>query len=247
MDATLALIQRAHQGDKEARDTIFKENVGLVWSIVKRFTNRGVDTEDLFQIGSIGLLKAVDNFNLEYDVKFSTYAVPMISGEIKRFLRDDGMLKVSRSMKEVSYRAYLARDTMEKRLGREPTMMEISEELGITNEELVMAMDAVADVESLQKTIYQGDGSDISLMDKIPERENRHDQVLDQIVLEEMLRYLEPEERQIIYMRYFQDKTQSQIAAALGTSQVQISRLEKKILKKMRTAGTPSKPNKPEK
>lgn len=234
MDATLALIQRAHQGDKEARDTIFKENVGLIWSIVKRFTNRGVDTEDLFQIGSIGLLKAVDNFNLEYEVKFSTYAVPMISGEIKRFLRDDGMLKVSRSMKEISYKAYMTRESMEKRLGREPTMMEISDELGISNEELVMAMDAAADVESLQKTIYQGDGSDISLMDKIPEKESRHDHVLDQIMLEEMLRYLDQEERQLIFMRYFQDKTQAQIAKTMGTSQVQISRMEKKILKKMR-------------
>lgn len=234
MDATLALIQRAHQGDKEARDTIFKENVGLIWSIVKRFTNRGVEMEDLFQIGSIGLLKAVDNFNLEYEVRFSTYAVPMISGEIKRFLRDDGMLKVSRSMKEISYRAYMTREAMEKRLGREPTMMEISDELGISNEELVMAMDAAADVESLQKTIYQGEGSDISLMDKIPEKKSCHDQVLDQIMLEEMLRYLDPEERQLIFMRYFQDKTQSQIAKALDTSQVQISRMEKKILKKMR-------------
>lgn len=234
MDATLALIQRAHQGDKEARDTIFKENVGLIWSIVKRFTNRGVEMEDLFQIGSIGLLKAVDNFNLEYEVRFSTYAVPMISGEIKRFLRDDGMLKVSRSMKEISYRAYMTREAMEKRLGREPTMMEISDELGISNEELVMAMDAAADVESLQKTIYQGEGSDISLMDKIPEKKSCHDQVLDQIMLEEMLRYLDHEERQLIFMRYFQDKTQSQIAKALDTSQVQISRMEKKILKKMR-------------
>ncbi len=234
MDATLALIEKAHQGDKKARDTIFEKNVGLVWSIVRRFTNRGVEIEDLFQIGSIGLLKAVDNFNLEFEVKFSTYAVPMITGEIKRFLRDDGLIKVSRSMKETVYKAYTVKEAMEKSLGREPTLMEISDELGISYEELILAMDSAADVESLQKTIYQGDGSDIALQDKIPEMENGHEKVLNRIMLEEMIRYLEPEERRLIYMRYFQDMTQTQIAGVLGVSQVQVSRMEKRVIGKMR-------------
>lgn len=240
MDETLALIQKAHQGDKKARDTIYEKNVGLVWSVVKRFANRGVEQEDLFQIGSIGLLKAIDHFNLEFEVRFSTYAVPMISGEIKRFLRDDGMLKVSRSIRENAYKIYMARESMEKRLGREPTLLEISSELGISQEDLLLAMDASADVESLQKTIYQGDGSDIILEERIPERENGHERVLNKILLEEMLKYLEPRERQLIYMRYFQDMTQTQIAKALQMSQVQVSRTEKKILKKMRDSRRPS-------
>lgn len=234
MDNTLALIQKAHEGDKQARDTIFEENVGLIWSIVKRFNNRGVELEDLFQIGCIGLLKAVDNFNLAFDVKFSTYAVPMITGEIKRYLRDDGLLKVSRSVKEIAYKAYMARESMEKALGREPTLLEISDELGISHEELILAMDAAADVESLQKTIYQGEGSDIALQDKIPETENGHEQLLNRLLLEEMLTFLEPEERKLIYMRYFQDMTQTRIAEILGISQVQVSRMEKRILKKMK-------------
>ena len=234
MDSTLALIQKAHQGDKKARDTIFQENVGLVWSIVRRFSNRGVELEDLFQIGSIGLLKAVDHFDFSFDVKFSTYAVPMISGEIKRFLRDDGPLKVSRSMKEIAYKVYNAREAMEKQMGREPTLLEISEEIGICYEDVLLALDASADVESLQKTIYQGDGNDIYLGDKIPEAENRQEHLLNRILLEEMLGSLEPEERQLIYRRYFQDMTQTQIAEKMGISQVQVSRMEKKILKRLR-------------
>ena len=184
MDSTLALIQKAHQGDKKARDTIFQENVGLVWSIVRRFSNRGVELEDLFQIGSIGLLKAVDHFDFSFDVKFSTYAVPIISGEIKRFLRDDGLLKVSRSMKEIACKVYMAREAMEKQMGREPTLLEISEEIGIGYEDVLLALDASADVESLQKTIYQGDGSDICLGDKIPEAENGQEHLLNRLLLE---------------------------------------------------------------
>ena len=234
MDSTLALIQKAHQGDKKARDTIFQENVGLVWSIVRRFSNRGVELEDLFQIGSIGLLKAVDHFDFSFDVKFSTYAVPMISGEIKRFLRDDGPLKVSRSMKEIACKVYMAREAMEKQMGREPTLLEISEEIGICYEDVLLALDASADVESLQKTIYQGDGNDICLGDKIPEAENRQERLLNRLLLEEMLGSLEPEERRLIYMRYFQDMTQTEIARILGISQVQVSRKEKAILRKMK-------------
>ncbi len=233
-DRTLVLIGHAQQGDKAARDTLFEENVGLVWSVVKRFRNRGVEMDDLFQIGSIGLLKAVDHFNLDYEVKFSTYAVPMIAGEIKRFLRDDGMIRVSRSLKEISYKAYLVRERLEKKLDREPTVEEIAQEAGITSEELVMATEAAAEIESLQRVIYQGDGAEISLQDKLPEGENAQEKVLDRLLLEEMLQYLEPDQRKLIYMRYFQDMTQNQVAGKLGVSQVQVSRMEKKILKIMR-------------
>ena len=154
MDRTIALIQKSHQGDEEARAQIVEENAGLVWSIVKRFLNRGVEAEDLFQIGSIGLLKAIDKFDLNYNVKFSTYAVPMISGEIKRFLRDDGMIKVSRSLKELAYKAYLCQERLVETLGRDPVISEIAEELSVSVEELTMAMEASGDIESLQKSPY---------------------------------------------------------------------------------------------
>lgn len=234
MDHTLALIGRAHQGDKEARDTLFEENIGLVYSVIKRFSGRGADPEDLFQIGSIGLLKAVDKFDLSYDVRFSTYAVPMIAGEIRRFLRDDGILKVSRSMKENLYRIFHLREEMAGELGREPTLSELSEKMEMPVEELVLTMESGAEVESLQKTIYQSEGTEISLMDKVPEKENRQEAVLNRIFLEEMLESLEPGERQLIFMRYFQEMTQTEIAGKLGVSQVQVSRMEKRILNKIR-------------
>lgn len=213
-----------------------EENLGLVFTIAKRFTGRGTDVEDLFQIGSIGLLKAIDNFNLSYDVKFSTYAVPMIAGEIRRFLRDDGMLKVSRSLKETAGRAAAAREQLEKKLGREPTMEELSGEVGITREEIVLAMEAAAEVESLHRPVYQGDGTAIYLEDRIEEKESMNEKVLDNMVLTEVMEKLEPEEQFLIIMRYFKDKTQSQVAELLGRTQVQVSRMEKKILKKMRDA-----------
>ncbi len=234
MEHTLELLKLAHEGDKKARDTLIEENMGLVRSIVKRFVGRGVEAEDLFQIGTIGLIKAVDKFDLSYQVQLSTYAVPMISGEIKRFLRDDGILKVSRSLKETAMRAYGVRERLEKEWGREPTVKEIAEELQIPTEDLILAMESGARVESLQQIIYQGDGTDISLMDKIEEEENKNEKVLDKLFLEDALGQLEGEERQLLYLRYFQDMTQTAIAREMGMSQVQVSRLEKKILAKIR-------------
>lgn len=234
MDHTLALIGRAHQGDKEARDTVFEENVGLIYSVAKRFLGRGVEMEDLFQIGSIGLLKAVDKFDLTFEVKFSTYAVPMIAGEMKRFLRDDGMLKVSRSLKENHYRLFQIREELEMKLGREPTLLELSQAMELPVEELVLTMESKTEVESLHKTIYQGEGTEISLMDKLPEKENRQEQIFNKLFLEEILNTLNAKERQLIYMRYFQERTQTEIAKELGVSQVQVSRMEKKILGKIR-------------
>lgn len=234
MEHTLALIGRAHQGDKAARDTLFEENVGLIYSVAKRFLGRGVDMEDLFQIGSIGLLKAVDKFDTSFDVKFSTYAVPMIAGEIKRFLRDDGILKVSRSLRENHYKVYQAREKMERTLGREPTLGELSEELGIPMEELVMTLESAAEVESLQKPIFQGEGTEVCLQDKLQEKEDYQEAALNRLLLKEILEGMGSKERQLIYMRYFQDMTQTEIAGRLGVSQVQVSRMEKKILGKLR-------------
>lgn len=235
MEHTLALIGRAHQGDKEARDTLFEENTGLIYSVARRFLGRGVEMEDLFQIGSIGLLKAVDKFDPAFEVKFSTYAIPMILGELKRFFRDDGMIKVSRSIKENQHRVYLAREKIEKELGREPSLKEIAEMLEMPPEEVAMTMDSAAEVESLYRTVYQSEGTDISLIDKIPEKENAEEHLLNRIFLEEILGKLESSDRKLLYMRYFQDQTQTQIAERLGVSQVQVSRMEKRILKKLRS------------
>ncbi len=234
MDHTIALIMKSHEGNEEARTQLVEENAGLVWCVVKRFYNRGAEAEDLFQIGNIGLLKAIDKFDLSYDVKFSTYAVPMISGEIKRFLRDDGIIKVSRSLKELSYKAYLCKEKLSDRWGREPTISEIAEKLGVDREELVMALDAGGDVESLYKPIYQKEGQEIRLMDKIPEKEREEDKLLNHMMLGELLTGLNKEERRLIYLRYFAERTQSQVGKELGISQVQVSRLEKKILKRLR-------------
>ena len=235
MEHTLALIGRAHQGDKEARDTLFEENTGLIYSVARRFLGRGVEMEDLFQIGSIGLLKAVDKFDPAFEVKFSTYAIPMILGELKRFFRDDGMIKVSRSIKENQHRVYLAREKIEKELGREPSLKEIAEMLEMPPEEVAMTMDSAAEVESLYRTVYQSEGTDISLIDKIPEKENAEEHLLNRIFREEILGKLESSDRKLLYMRYFQDQTQTQIAEQLGVSQVQVSRMEKRILKKLRS------------
>lgn len=234
MDHTIALIRKSHEGDKEAKEQIVKENVGLVWCVVRRFYGRGAEPEDLFQIGSIGLLKAIDKFDLSYDVKFSTYAVPMISGEIRRFLRDDGMIKVSRSLKELSYKVLQERERMTRSLGREPDLQELSEKLGLEREEIVQAMESAAEVESLYKPIHQKEGSEIRLMDKLEEKDQREENVLDRIVLQEILETLEPEERQLIYLRYFANKTQSAVGKSMGISQVQVSRMEKKILQRMK-------------
>ena len=223
------------EGDEIAKQRLVEANLRLVVSIAKRYVGRGMLFLDLIQEGNLGLIKAVDKFDTSFDVQFSTYAVPMISGEIKRFLRDDGMIKVSRSMKETAYKAYIAREKMEEKLKREPTLTEIAAEIGVTSEELAQAFDASAQIESLHKVIYQGDGSDISLMDKLPCEDDPCEDMMNRMVLEEMLSKLDKKERQLIYMRYYQDKTQTEIAGILGVSQVQVSRLEKKILKKMKS------------
>lgn len=236
MEETLALMELAHKGDKKARDQLIEENIGLVWSVVKRFKNRGVELEDLFQIGSIGLIKAVDKFDSSYDVRFSTYAVPMIMGEIKRFLRDDGMIKVSRSLKELSVKLYMLKEQMEKETGREPTLAELAGQMEISPEEAAEALDAYRDVESIYKVISQGEsnGNDIELIERLENNIDENEFVLNKIVVKSLMDTLEGTERQVVWMRYFQDMTQVTIAQRLGMSQVQVSRLEKKILKRLR-------------
>ena len=234
MDHTIALIRKSHAGDRTARAQLVEENTGLVWCIVKRDFNRGVEAEDLFQIGTIGLLKAIDKFDLKYEVKFSTYAVPMIVGEIKRFLRDDGMIKVSRSLKELAYRGYLCQEALGKKLGREPCNTEVAAEMQVEPEELVQAFEATGELESLHKPIYRKDGQELTLADKLASPEEGTEEVLDHILLKELLASLNKEERTLIYLRYFAERTQSQVGEELGISQVQVSRMEKKILKSMR-------------
>lgn len=236
MDHTKELIESAHKGDKQARDILITENMGLIWSIVRRFTGRGYEIEDLFQIGSIGLIKAVDKFDTSFDVRFSTYAVPMITGEIKRFLRDDGIIKVSRTLKETVVKVQRAKEQITKIDGHEPTIEEISKEIGVISEEIVMALEASSEIESLYKTIYQGDGNSILLIDKIEEDKNAHETLINKMVLSDLIKLLTPKEQKIIEMRYFEEKTQTDIAKELGISQVQVSRLEKRILARMREA-----------
>ncbi len=235
MDHTLELIKKAQDGDDEAKSLLVKENMGLVWSLVRRFGNRGYDMEDLFQIGSIGLLKSIEKFDLSFNVKFSTYAVPMIVGEIKRFLRDDGMIKVSRSLKETAYRVRMLKEELIKDLNREPTINEIAAGLDLGVEEVVEALESNAEIESLNAVIYQGDGKPITLSDKIDQSPTLQSDMVDQIVIGEIIKHLLPLEKQIIMLRYFEDRTQTEIANLLDISQVQVSRIEKRILKKMRS------------
>ena len=204
------LLEEVQKGNKEARDCMVQSNMGLVWSIVRRFANRGYELEDLFQVGSIGLMKAIDKFDLSFDVKFSTYAVPMITGEVKRFLRDDGMIKVSRSLKENGAKVKQAREKLQASLGREPTLQEISDE-------------------------SPTDGKEACLADRLPQEKDSHEVLLNHMLLEQLLAELSEMERKLIELRYFGDKTQVQVAKELGISQVQVSRLEKRILLQMRS------------
>lgn len=228
------LLELAHDGDKAARDTMVKENMGLIWSIVRRFNNRGYELEDLFQIGSIGLMKAIDKFDTSFEVKFSTYAVPMITGEIKRFLRDDGLIKVSRSIKENGAKIKQARERLQAERGRDITLQELSEETGMERAEIVMALEANGEVESIYKTYAPENGKETCLVDRLPQEKDSHEVLINHMLLEQLLKELKQEERQLIQMRYFEECTQMQVAEKLGISQVQVSRMEKKILLSMR-------------
>ncbi|WP_226666951.1 RNA polymerase sporulation sigma factor SigF [Metabacillus litoralis] len=226
------LIRRSQEGDQDARDLIIQRNMRLVWSVVQRFLNRGYEPDDLFQIGSIGLLKSVDKFDLSYDVRFSTYAVPMIIGEIQRFIRDDGTVKVSRSLKELGNKIRRARDELSKTMGKVPTVAEIANYLDISPEEVVLAQEAIRAPSSIHETVYENDGDPITLLDQIAD--NTETKWFDKIVLKDAIRDLDERERLIVFLRYYKDQTQSEVADRLGISQVQVSRLEKKILQQMK-------------
>jgi RNA polymerase sporulation-specific sigma factor len=228
------LIAASQAGDKLARQQMIEGNTRLVWSIVQRFSSRGADLEDLFQIGCIGLMKSVDKFDLSYEVKFSTYAVPMIIGEIQRFLRDDGMVKISRSIRELNFKIRHATDDFLKNNERHPTIMELAKILEVSREEIVMATDALRDPASLQEQLYENESGDaLTLMDQM--KDERSEKSFDHIPLRELVEKLEKREQMIIYLRYYLDCTQSDIAERLGISQVQVSRLEKKILTQLKT------------
>ena len=232
-DETMKLIQQSQNGDEFAKSKLVSHNLGLVKSVLRRFLNRGYDSEDLYQIGCMGLVKAIQKFDTSFDVRFSTYAVPMIMGEIRRFLRDDGIIKVSRSLKQIATTANMAKEKLTKELGRDPTIKELSEEIKIEKEDIVMALEANIKPDYLHNVIHESDGAPIHLIDRIPADEKGLD-IADSIALKEVLRELKPRERQIIVLRYFKDKTQQQIGDLLGISQVQVSRIEKKVLENMR-------------
>ncbi|HIT65692.1 MAG TPA: SigB/SigF/SigG family RNA polymerase sigma factor [Candidatus Merdisoma merdipullorum] len=235
MDRTEELIRKSQDGDKKAREVLIEENIGLIHHVVKRFLGRGVEAEDLFQIGAVGLVKAVDRFDLSFGVRFSTYAVPMIAGEIKRFLRDDSMIKVSRSLKELAMKAARLREQLLMERGEEPGVEELAGRLGVEPEELVQAMDSSTEVESLQKIVCQGDSEGLRLMDRVDYGRDDHEALLRRMLLEQLLSSLEPKERRLIILRFFYDRTQAQVAGELGMSQVQVSRLEKKILASLKS------------
>ncbi len=248
MEEVIQFIERAGAGDEAARTWLIENNLGLVHHIVRRFAGRGYELEDLFQIGTIGLMKAIDRFDLSQNVKFSTYAVPMISGEIKRFLRDDGPIKVSRTIKENGLKIRFARERLQSKLGREPSLSEITEETGLEQEDVVLAMEAGVQVESIYSAVYQEDGSEIYLVDKVVATDGavgsstaasgntdvEKEKLLDHMLLKSLMEELPQEERNLLQLRYFENRTQSDIAVQLGISQVQVSRLEKRILLKMR-------------
>lgn len=235
----MELFELAKKGDQAAKEKIVSDNTGLVWSIARRFMGRGYDLEEIYQIGCIGLLKAIDRFEFEYEVKFSTYAVPLISGEIKRFLRDNGMIKVSRILKQNGYRVSQAREILADRLGRDATLEELAAETGLTVEDIVMATEANREIESIYQTVCGHDGNEMFLMDRIAdevESEIAAEGLLNRLLVEQAMSELDEKQRKLIEMRYFQDKTQVEVAEVLGISQVQVSRLEKKLLSLMRNS-----------
>ena len=229
MEQTRDLILRSQNGDLEARSILVEQNLPLVVSIVRRFTHRGFEYDDLFQVGSLGLLKAIQDFDLRYDVRFSTYAVPKIIGEIKRYIRESSILHISRPIRELASRAISTKDQLANDLGRSPTISELAAYLNISREELVTALDAVAPVQYLQETIYQGDGDALELGDILSTEDNEQ-----YILLKNALRNLEPQSRRIVLLRYFAEKSQTEVAQALGISQAQVSRIEQRIVRELR-------------
>jgi RNA polymerase sporulation-specific sigma factor len=227
------LIAKSQAGDEAARVEMVVGNTRLVWSIVQRFSSRGVELDDLFQIGCIGLLKSVDKFDLSYEVKFSTYAVPMIIGEIQRYLRDDGMVKVSRSIRELNFKIRHASDQFMKQNERQPTLQELADILEVSFDDVLLAVDAMRDPASLHDQMFDHEGDSLTLMDQL--RDDKSEQPFEYVSLKSLIQKLSERERAIVYLRYYADLTQTEIAEKLGISQVQVSRIEKKVLARLRS------------
>lgn len=229
-----ALFVRIAEGDMDARETYIEGNLRLVLSVIKRFSSSNENVDDLFQIGCVGLIKAIDNFNSELGVKFSTYAVPMIVGEIRRFLRDNNAIRVSRSLKDTAYKAIYAKETMTKNNLKEPTIEEIAAEIGISKEDIVYALDAIQNPMSLYEPIYTDGGDTLYVMDQVSDKKNKEETWVEHISLSEAMKKLNEREREIINLRFFEGKTQMEVSDMIGISQAQVSRLEKNALKTMR-------------
>lgn len=233
-EETKKLLLMMKDGDQEAREKFIRGNLRLVLSVIQRFNNRGENVDDLFQVGCIGLIKALDNFDLEQNVKFSTYAVPMIIGEIRRYLRDNNSIRVSRSLRDIAYRALQVRDKMIADNNKEPTVSQIAKELKVPREEVVFALDAIQDPVSLFEPVYKDGGDAIFVMDQISDNKNLDDSWLENIAIKEAMKKLSGREKLILNMRFFDGRTQMEVADEIGISQAQVSRLEKTALRHMR-------------
>ena len=228
------LLLKIQAGDQEARETFIRENLRLVLSVIQRFSGRGEQMDDLFQVGCIGLIKAIDNFDLKHEVRFSTYAVPMIIGEIRRFLRDNNSIRVSRSLRDTAYKAIYARETLMKKNQKEPTIAEVATEVGISREDIVYALDAIQNPMSLYEPVYTDGGDTLYVMDQIRDKKNREETWIEHLSLSDAMKKLNSREHEIIVLRFFEGKTQMEVADAIGISQAQVSRLEKNALRIMR-------------
>ena len=230
----MEMIEKVKAGDMETRDKFIQGNLRLVLSVIQRFSNRGENPDDLFQVGCIGLIKALDNFDTGHGVKFSTYAVPMIIGEIRRYLRDNNSIRVSRSMRDLAYKSLQARENLASRLQREPTVTEIAEELDARREDVVMALESIQEPVSLFEPVFHDDGDAIYVMDQVQDTKNTDVKWIENLSLSEAMKKLSPRERHILNMRFFERKTQMEVAKEISISQAQVSRLEKNALKYMR-------------
>lgn len=233
-DETRALLLRARDGDKKAREQLIEGNLRLVLSVIQRFSNRGENADDLFQVGCIGLIKAIDNFDTTMDVKFSTYGVPMIVGEIRRYLRDNSTIRVSRSMRDTAYKVLQAKEAYLSEHQREPTIDEVAKMLDIRREDVVFALDAILEPVSLYEPVYSDNGDTVCVMDQVKDTKNTDEKWLERIALKEAVERLTQREKKILTMRFFQGRTQMEVSAEIGISQAQVSRLEKSALHQLR-------------
>ena len=233
-EETMELLRRTKEGDMEAREQLIAGNLRLVLSVIQKFSNRGENLDDLFQVGCIGLIKAIDNFNTDLDVRFSTYAVPMIIGEIRRYLRDNNPIRVSRSLRDTAYKALQARDRLQYALGREATVDEIAQEMHLPVEDVVFALEAIQDPVSLFEPIYNDGGDALYIMDQVKDENTKDENWLEEISIKDALQHLNEREKKILRLRFFEGRTQMEVAGEIGISQAQVSRLEKNALLHMR-------------